>query len=102
MCIALFAAIKIYTIMEQTKQKEISTLQLIILAFAAGVCVANIYYSQPIIITLAKYFNVDEAVAGQMPIYSQAGYGFGLLFLAPLGDKVARKKLISACEETFK
>jgi predicted MFS family arabinose efflux permease len=80
--------------MENTEQKEISTLQLIILAIAAGVCVANIYYSQPIIITLAKYFNVEEAVAGQMPIFSQAGYGFGLLFLAPLGDKFARKKLI--------
>lgn len=80
--------------MEQTKQAEISKVQLIILAISAGVCVANIYYSQPIIIILAKYFGVDEAVAGQMPIYSQAGYGFGLLFLAPLGDKVARKKLI--------
>jgi hypothetical protein len=51
--------------MEQTKQREISTLQLIILAISAGVCVANIYYSQPIIITLAKYFNVEEAVGGK-------------------------------------
>lgn len=67
--------------MEQTKQKEISTLQLNILAISAGVCFANIYYSQPIIITLPKYFNVEEAVAGQMLIYLQAGYGFGLYFL---------------------
>jgi predicted MFS family arabinose efflux permease len=76
------------------EQKEITKVQLSTLAVSVGVCVANIYYSQPIIITLANYFHVKEAMAGQMPFYSQIGYGLGLLLIAPLGDKLARKKLI--------
>ena len=76
------------------KQAEITPLQLSVLAVSAAVCIANIYYSQPIIMTLASYFNVEGAVAGQMPFYSQIGYGLGLLLIAPLGDKLSRKNLI--------
>ena len=76
------------------KQEEVTPLQLSVLAVSAAVCIANIYYSQPIIITLASYFNVEGAVAGQMPFYSQIAYGLGLLLIAPLGDKLSRKKLI--------
>lgn len=75
-------------------QQEITGKQIFILALAAGICVANIYYSQPILINIAKYFNVGEGVVGHLPFYSQIGYGLGLLLLTPLGDKMDRKKLI--------
>lgn len=64
------------------------------MSVAAGVCVANIYYNQPILKAIAHDFNVPESRAGIISVLAQAGYGLGLFFLTPLGDKVDRKKLI--------
>jgi predicted MFS family arabinose efflux permease len=74
--------------------QQLTKTQLYILAVSAGVCVANIYYSQPILSAIAQDIGISETTAGKMPFYSQVGYGLGLLLLTPLGDKVDRKKLI--------
>lgn len=68
--------------------------QLIIMAIAAGVCVANIYYNQPILHEIAATFHATEGEVGVISVLAQAGYGLGLFFLTPLGDKTDRKKLI--------
>lgn len=70
--------------------------QLAVMSIAAGVCVANIYYNQPILKDIAHDFNVPEPRAGIISVLAQAGYGLGLFFLTPLGDKTDRKKLILA------
>jgi predicted MFS family arabinose efflux permease len=57
-------------------------------------CVANIYYSQPILMLLRKYFGVTQAQIGNIPTIVQLSYAAGLLLLVPLGDKVNRKKLL--------
>ncbi|MFN6497005.1 MAG: MFS transporter [Nostoc sp. DedQUE01] len=80
-------------------EKEISSsgltkVQVLIMAIAAGVCVANIYYNQPILKDIASSFRVSESEAGSISVLSQVGYGFGLFFLIPLGDKINKKKLI--------
>lgn len=64
------------------------------MAIAAGVCVANIYYNQPVLKDIAKSLNTTEANVGLISVLAQAGYGFGLFFITPLGDKFNRKKLI--------
>jgi predicted MFS family arabinose efflux permease len=64
------------------------------MSVAAGVAVANTYYSQSIIKELAVFFAVSESQAGIIPALSVAGYGMGLFFLTPQGDRVDRKKLI--------
>lgn len=64
------------------------------MAIAAGVCVANIYYNQPVLKDIAKSLNTTEANVGLISVLAQAGYGFGLFFITPLGDKLNRKKLI--------
>lgn len=74
--------------------KQLSTVQILIMAITAGVCVANIYYCQPILNEIAKSLNLNGDDVGIIAPLSQAGYGIGLLFLTPLGDKVDRKKLI--------
>lgn len=61
---------------------------------ATGLIVANIYYSQPLIILISKEFNVSESNAGQINFYTQMGYAIGLFFCTPLGDKIERKKQI--------
>ncbi|MEH2249336.1 MFS transporter [Nostoc sp.] len=80
-------------------QKQISSdgltkVQVLIMAIAAGVCVANIYYNQPILKNIASSFQISEGEAGSISVLSQVGYGFGLFFLIPLGDKINKKKLI--------
>lgn len=64
------------------------------MAVAAGVCVANIYYNQPILNDIARSLHATESEIGLVAVLSQAGYGLGLFFITPLGDKLNRKKLI--------
>ena len=72
----------------------ITKTQITVMSIAAGICVANIYYNQPILNDISKNFNVTASRAGIISVLAQAGYGLGLFFLTPMGDKVNRKKLI--------
>lgn len=76
------------------ENQSLSKPQITIMAIAAGICVANIYYNQPILKDIAKSLNTTEANVGLISVLAQAGYGFGLFFITPLGDKFNRKKLI--------
>lgn len=51
-----------------------------LMAMATGLIVANIYYSQPLIILISKEFNVSESNAGQINFYTQMGYALGCFF----------------------
>ncbi|RYD70156.1 MAG: MFS transporter, partial [Sphingobacteriales bacterium] len=64
------------------------------MAFCTGLIVANIYYCQPLVILIAKDFNLTETYAGRITYLTQIGYAFGLFLLVPLGDMFERKKLI--------
>ena len=59
-------------------------------------CVANIYYSQPILMLLADSIGVTHNEIGNIPTIVQLSYATGLLFLVPLGDKLNRKKLLQS------
>lgn len=76
------------------KNQSLSKTQITIMAIAAGICVANIYYNQPILKDIAKSLNTTEGDVGLISVLAQAGYGFGLFFITPLGDKFNRKKLV--------
>jgi len=64
------------------------------MAFSAGTIVANVYYSQPILKEIAETLGKSESAVGKMAMLAQVGYGIGMFFLLPLGDRVNRKKLI--------
>ncbi|SEO58448.1 Predicted arabinose efflux permease, MFS family [Luteibacter sp. UNC138MFCol5.1] len=68
------------------------------MAVATGTTVANLYYSQPILGDMAASLHVTGAQAGVVPILSQAGFAIGLVFVAPLGDLIDRKRLVIALE----
>ncbi|MDZ8087395.1 MAG: MFS transporter [Nostoc sp. DedQUE12b] len=79
---------------KQIPGNGLTKFQVLIMAIASGVCVANVYYNQPILKDIASSFQVSEGEAGSISVLSQVGYGFGLFFLIPLGDKINKKTLI--------
>lgn len=68
------------------------------MSITAGICVANIYYNQPILKTIAEDLGATESQTGNIAVLTQAGYGLGLFFITPLGDKMDRKKLTLALQ----
>jgi predicted MFS family arabinose efflux permease len=65
------------------------------MSFACGAIVANIYYAQPLLGTIASAMGVSETTAGAVITTCQFGYAAGLFLLVPLGDRVDRPKLIA-------
>jgi len=65
-----------------------------VMAISAGVIVANVYYSQPILNNIATSLGEKESAVGKIAMLAQIGYGMGMFFFLPLGDKINRKKLI--------
>ena len=74
--------------------QKLSRSLLYLMAIGAGLVVANNYYNQPLLNLIAKTFGVSESQVSNIPLFTQLGYAFGLLFIIPLGDKFPRKKLI--------
>jgi len=65
------------------------------MAIACGAAVANIYYAQPLLSTIAHEFSVSDGTAGLLVTASQVGYAAGLVLLVPLGDLLERRRLIT-------
>ncbi|MBO9639061.1 MAG: MFS transporter [Siphonobacter aquaeclarae] len=65
-----------------------------IMAVTCGVVVANIYYNQPLLQSIASSLSLSEKAVGWIATITQVGYTLGLLFMVPLGDKFERKRLI--------
>jgi predicted MFS family arabinose efflux permease len=65
-----------------------------LLATAAGAIVANLYYAQPLLPTMAAELRVSAQAIGGVPMATQLGYGAGMLALVPLGDRLERRRLI--------
>ncbi|MGP4131247.1 MFS transporter [Pantoea tagorei] len=64
------------------------------LAAGAGLSVASIYYSQPMLDIIGKQFSVGVGAVGMVPMLTQMGYALGILLLAPLGDRHDRRAII--------
>ena len=66
----------------------------LLMAIAAGMTVANLYYAQPLLEELSRYFQVSHSAIGIAAMLVQIGYALGLLFLVPLADIRERRSLI--------
>jgi predicted MFS family arabinose efflux permease len=73
---------------------NLSQKNILFMAVATGLIVANLYYCQPLIVLIATEFKIPNADAGTISYFTQAGYAIGLFFMVPLGDKFERKSQI--------
>ena len=69
---------------------------IMLLGLAIGIIVANIYYAQPLIGPISQSLGLDPAAAGLTVMFTQMGYGLGVLFIIPMADLVENRKLILA------
>ena len=67
---------------------------ILLLATAAGLAAASLYYSQPMLGLLAAQFHATPAAIGLIPTLTTLGYALGIAFLAPLGDRHDRRSII--------
>jgi predicted MFS family arabinose efflux permease len=67
----------------------------LLLAVACGATVANLYYAQPLLDTIARALNVSPGTAGLLVTATQFGYVAGLVLIVPLGDLLERRRLVS-------
>jgi len=66
----------------------------LLFAAACGISVANLYYAQPLLPSIARSFGVPSGSTTLIVTGAQVGYGLGLALLVPLGDMVVRRRLI--------
>ncbi len=59
-----------------------------------ALAVANVYFAQPLLDSIAQSLGVAAATVGMVVTATQVGYGLGLLFIVPLGDLLNRKRLV--------
>lgn len=84
---------KVYVIGKNGRE-SLNPVLVFILAAACGGAVANLYWAQPLLDTIARAFHSSTTSAGMIVTFTQLGYAAGLLFLVPLGDLFEKKKLI--------
>ncbi|WP_296947500.1 MFS transporter [uncultured Massilia sp.] len=65
-----------------------------LLATAAGLIVANLYYAQTLVGPISAATGLSPQAAGLIVTLTQVGYALGLLFIVPLGDLVENRKLV--------
>lgn len=63
-------------------------------AVAGGAAVGNLYWSQPLLDTIATDLHASTATAGWLVTATQLGYAVGILLVVPLGDVTNRRRLL--------
>lgn len=66
----------------------------LLFALTCAVAVANVYFAQPLLESMAQSLDLEVAATGRVVTATQIGYALGLLFVVPLGDLLDRKRLI--------
>jgi predicted MFS family arabinose efflux permease len=76
-------------------QRTLTRGQARLLAFTAGATVANLYYAQPLLPTIAASLRVSQTSASLLVTLTQLSYGVGLLLIVPAADITKRRPLFT-------
>ena len=74
---------------------RLSRLTTLFFAVASGIAASNVYFAQPLLVSIGQDFGLGAGVLGLVVTATQVGYGIGLFLLVPLGDVVNRRRLIA-------
>ncbi|MET0427994.1 MAG: MFS transporter [Microvirga sp.] len=77
-------------------QDQLSSWLVLLMAVGAGTAVATLYYSQPMLGIIGADLQAGAHAVGWVVTLTQLGYAFGILLLAPLGDRYDRRLIILA------
>ena len=66
------------------------------MALIAGMAIANLYYSQPLLEQIKSDICISEIQANLITVITQVGYALGLCLIIPLADLYSRRILIIA------
>ncbi|MFJ8536691.1 MFS transporter [Streptomyces sp. NPDC093591] len=78
-----------------TPETTTSRLFLPLIALCSAVTAANIYLAAPLLSVIAQDFGTAPSAVAWIASVAQFGYAAGLLFFAPLGDRVSRRPLVA-------
>ena len=70
---------------------------LLMMAMLAAFTVANLYYNQPLLDMICRDTGITQVEANLITVITQAGYALGLLFVIPLADMIAVRRIVVAC-----
>ncbi|KVP59154.1 hypothetical protein WJ91_11725 [Burkholderia ubonensis] len=74
---------------------RLSTARVALLAACCAASVANVYYAQPLLDSIARDFAIPHAEVGGVITATQLGCALALLFVVSLGDLLNRKRLLA-------
>jgi predicted MFS family arabinose efflux permease len=66
----------------------------LLLACAAGMLIANLYYAQPLAGLISEALGMSPSSAGLLFSLPVAGYGVGILIIVPLADLVENRRIV--------
>ncbi|MFH0517528.1 MFS transporter [Streptomyces sp. M41] len=78
-----------------TDPAAVSRFFLPLIALCSAVTAANIYLAAPLLSVIAQDFGTAPSTVAWIASIAQFGYAAGLLFFAPLGDRVSRRPLVA-------
>ena len=88
------SVIQATTSQTESAERTLSRRTILMLATGAGLSVASIYYSQPLLGVMGSDLHASVGAVGMVPTLTQIGYALGILLLAPLGDRHDRRIII--------
>jgi predicted MFS family arabinose efflux permease len=66
----------------------------LLLAAGAGLSVASLHYSAPMLPAIGQSLGAGDGAMGLVPTLTQLGYALGILLLSPLGDRYDRRRIM--------
>jgi predicted MFS family arabinose efflux permease len=74
-------------------QAALGKFRLLLIGLTCAICVANNYYSQPLLVEIARDLGIPRSLAGLAPTLTQLGIAAGMMFLLPLGDRIDNRRI---------
>lgn len=78
---------------EPASDHRLSAGLIVLMAFACGAMVANLYYAQTLIDEIGPAIGLSKSLGGAITTLTQLGYGVGLFAFVPLGDLFENRRL---------